>query len=612
MAIVLNDSYQLISTIGLTYGEIRTYAKVNSQDNINNYTSYNLKMTYYLRQWIETSRWSANLDGSTTSGGYTRFNAGETTIIETSRTINHNNDGSSPTKNVYTGWSSGFGGSGESNVEIQMPKIDRIATITDVADFTDEENPVVYFTNPANMYVKAQLRYLSGNSFVSFGEVAGATSPCEIKITDARRTQMLKLLNGSTKYQLEVRLLSSLTSSSEVLGSSTRNVNISIIDSDPIVDLSIKETNQKVIDIYGSSSASTIVKNASLLTLESDVTLYKEATLKTRTYKFNGESRNADSLTNVIPESNDFRVEITDSRNLTAYDEVIPKIVDYIPVSIDSYRFERTESTSSEIQLNAEITYFQGTYNNVVNKPVIQYKLGSEGVLRTLLETEYSIDEESNKINIYNFVLQDTLVYTESERLYLYVSDLFTEDSENEVVTKGVPTFQAGETHFQVNGTLYVADEDGNNPINVESLVGGGGYDSLPVGSILNFDGDVVPFGYEKIDEEVGFIIESNSNENGSYVKYSNGDLICRGRTKMIRVEPGGAEQIVTLPSPFINVDYNIVLSYFDTTAYWAGVSMSYGSLATNNFIISFWNNDQYGNACEGTGISYIAIGKWK
>lgn len=500
MAITLNNNYQLISTIGLTYGEIRTYAKVNSQDNINNYTSYNLKQTYYLRQWIETSRWSANLDGSTTSGGYTRFNAGETTIIETSRTINHNNDGSSPTKNVYTGWSSGFGGSGESNVEIQMPKIDRLATITDVADFTDEENPVVYFTNPASMYVRAQLLYRKDETLYSFGEITNATSPCEIIISDERREMMRDLLdNNGTRYQVEVRLLSALTESSQIIGASTKNVNVNIINAEPMVDLNVVETNQKVINVYESNDASIIVKNASELTLTSDVTLQKSASLKTITYTFNGETKVGESFENVIPTDNNFNVDITDSRNLSAHDDFHPEIVDYMPVSINSYHFERSESTSSEIRLTADITYFQGTYNETDNEPIIQYKMGAEGELRTLLTADYSFDEEDNKISIYNLLLQDELVYTESERFYLYVSDLFTEDAENEIVTKGIPTFEAGENDFQVNGDLYIADENGDNPINVKNLVGGGGYDSLPVGSIINFDGDEVPVGYEEV-----------------------------------------------------------------------------------------------------------------
>lgn len=471
MAITLTKDYQLISTIPLTYGEIRTYAKVNSQDNINNYTSYNLLETYYLRQWIEVSSWNTNLDGKETNGGYTRFNAGETGILEITRTITHNNDGSSPTKSVYTGWNATFGGTGEVSVDIQMPKIDRIATITDVANFTDEENPVVYFTNPAGMYVKAQLLYRKDGTLTSFGEVVNATSPCEIAISDERREVMRNLLdNNGTRYQVEVRLLSSLTESSQIIGTSTKNVNVDIINAEPMVALGVVETNQKVINIYGSDDASIIVKNASMLKLTSGVTLKKSASLRTRTYTFNGETKAGESFENVIPIDNNFSVNITDSRNLSAYDDFHPEIVDYIPISINSYHFERKEPTSNEISLTADITYLQRIYNKVPNTPLIQYKIGAEGTLRTLLESDYSVDEENNKISIYNYTLEDKLVYTKSERLYLYVSDLFTEDAENEVVTKGIPTFQAGETHFQVNGDLFVADENGNEKQNLLNI----------------------------------------------------------------------------------------------------------------------------------------------
>ena len=123
MATTLTTSYQRISTISVTYGEIRTYAKYNSQNIDNNTTTISLKTTYYLTQWISFSSGTSTLDGTSKSYGSTRFNAGETTLQEFTRTLNHNADGTSPTKNVATSWTATYGGGGSTSAQVVAPKI---------------------------------------------------------------------------------------------------------------------------------------------------------------------------------------------------------------------------------------------------------------------------------------------------------------------------------------------------------------------------------------------------------------------------------------------------------------------------------------------------------
>lgn len=129
MATTLTTSYQIISTINISYGQIRTYAKYNSQSVSGNTTSISLKSTYYCYQWVEFSSATGNLDGTTRGYGYTRMNAGETTISEVTRTIYHNTDGSSPAKSVSTSWSASFGGGGSTSASVVAPKINRLAVL---------------------------------------------------------------------------------------------------------------------------------------------------------------------------------------------------------------------------------------------------------------------------------------------------------------------------------------------------------------------------------------------------------------------------------------------------------------------------------------------------
>ena len=107
--------------------------------------------------------------------------------------------------------------------------------------------------------------------------------------------------------------------------------------------------------------------------------------------------------------------------------------------------------------------------------------------MKGFYKSEINLGSIFNYKKVYNFVL--------------YVEDEITRLVINALVVKGIPIFWWNGEKVTINGDLYLADEDGNNPINVKNLVGGGGYDSLPVGSIINFDGDEVPVGYEEVSE---------------------------------------------------------------------------------------------------------------
>ena len=251
-------------------------------------------------------------------------------------------------------------------------------------------------------------------------------------------------------------------SESSYIGEATKSIKVSITNATPTVSLNVVETNQKVIDVYGGNTATTVVKNVSKLKLTSAIGLKKYATLKSRTYTYNSnQTSNAESIT-IVPTVNKVSVKAVDSRNLSKTAEKTLNMVDYTPVIINSFRFYRTSATSSEIRLSADITYFQGTYNKIVNAPVIKYKMGSNGTLRTLSADDYTLDTTNKKITINNLVLEDTLVYTEQETFYLYVNDIFSSDSENNPVIKGIPTTERGEFDFQVNGTLNLANKTRN------------------------------------------------------------------------------------------------------------------------------------------------------
>lgn len=126
---LLTKNYQLVGSTNLTYGQLRTYAKYNSQNTSTNKTTYSIKSTYYSSLQVSFSNGTNTLDGTTKSYGYSTF-TGEVLLQELTRTLTHNEDGSSPTKTIVNSWTATFGGNGTVTSQITVPKINRLSTIT--------------------------------------------------------------------------------------------------------------------------------------------------------------------------------------------------------------------------------------------------------------------------------------------------------------------------------------------------------------------------------------------------------------------------------------------------------------------------------------------------
>lgn len=106
-------------------------------------------------------------------------------------------------------------------------------------------------------------------------------------------------------------------------------------------------------------------------------------------------------------------------------------------------------------------------------------------------------------------------------------------------------------------------------------------------------------------------IVESGNNANGYYVKFIDGTLICYGVVNNITTPANdGISTLITLPTSFINTNYNVSFTIVNGGAYWANVSSSVNSKNANNFKMYTWN--EAGSDNSDQSFSYIAIGRWK
>lgn len=422
-------------------------------------------------------------------GTFTSIGVNTTKQIGTkSTTVTHNNDGTksvSYSASVDTPWSLG---DASLSGTLTLPKINRLATVTSASNFTDEENPTLSFSNPAGFTVYPYLNFYDNNNnlvYQLYRNSKSITSPYTWNITSEERSALWRATNKQQTYKVNVGV--DTYNGTTKLGNNSKAQTMTYVNAEPSQSTVFTEINPKVIDVLGNSNADTIIQNVSQLKLVSTPTVKKSATVSKILFEHNNlsiEDKESpyEYVFTVI--NSKFKVTIVDSRGYSIPTEYTKSIIEYIPIDITQYSFKRYNPTSSDIVFNATIKYKQTTFKNTTNVPTIKWKVGEQGTLNTISSSDYTIDTTNDTITITNLVLSNVLSYQNSEKMYLYANDLLTQDTENMLVTKGIPTFDAGEHDFQINGDLFVADTNRQNPVNILDAIFYKSGDTLQIPSI--------------------------------------------------------------------------------------------------------------------------------
>lgn len=292
----------------------------------------------------------------------------------------------------------------------------------------------------------------------------------------------------------------------------------------PDVDATIIDTNEKTIAITGDTSK--FIKYVSKPKVTITANAKKSSTIKKYYINLN-DGQTSDSqecIFNTIG-SNNITIGVTDSRGYsnTKNIDISEKMIDYIKLHINNIELERTEQVSNEVILNANGVWFNGNFNEENNNVLtakFQYKKTSENEW-----SEENIITPTIDNNTFKFIdvsLGNLFSYDDEYQFKIIINDkVMVVGSENKdiiTVPKGQEIIAIGENGIWVDGFVKIF----NNPI-----------------------------------------IESGSNDNGEYVKFYDGTMICRGIVRLTSDEQktsGGltyycADTYINFPFEFSNMD---------------------------------------------------------
>lgn len=240
-----------------------------------------------------------------------------TEIFSKTLNITHNQNGS---KTIYVSSyinHSRFN-SNSQGFNVNLTNIPRGATITSAPNFTDEENPTIYYSNTAGNSVsllQACISLTGSNDDIAYRNISKTGSSYTFNLTSAEKQVLYNATSGKSRT---VYFYIKTTLNGNTLYSS-KAVTFSIVNSNPTIgSIAYQDTNTAITSITGNNQW--IVRNKSTLKLTlNTLKALKGATLSSATVNINGNTSSFSGISGTTVSSANLTVgTINVSSNITA------------------------------------------------------------------------------------------------------------------------------------------------------------------------------------------------------------------------------------------------------------------------------------------------------
>lgn len=329
--------------------------------------------------WYNAGNFKVVINGTTVYSSSTRIKLYNGTLVASgSLTINHNNDGS---KSFSASAQAGIyyvavncTGSGSWS----LPTINRYALISSVANFNDNGDPSVAFTNPNNATCKFDL--VVNNSVIATRTVSNPTSPYKFILTDGERNSLRNSTPNSNTLTVTYRL--NTMSGSSIINTDSRNATMTIVAANPTISgITYRDTNATTTTITGNNQ-NIIQGNSTVSFTIGSIQALKGATLTNVKITINSvtvsSSLSGASQTNknvsfgVINSSSSLaaNIVVTDSRGNTSTSSVnINMLAWSLPTAIITCSRKNNYYSETDLTVNADYSSLGG-----VNTISIKYQ----------------------------------------------------------------------------------------------------------------------------------------------------------------------------------------------------------------------------------------------
>ena len=428
---------------------------------------------------------------------------------------------------------------------IKLDTIYRQATLLTATNFTDEENPVITYSNEAGnvaTLLQACISFTGGDDDIAYRDISKTGSSYTFVLTEDERNILRKAAINAPTIQVRFYLKCTVGGVTywDYLTRNFTVTNCNPVLSNPVV----KNVSDDVSNLTGSED--TLIRYVSMIEYSYEVSTSKFAEIAEQ-YIQCGSKKVTGLSQGVIDdvESGTFVFSVTDTRGLNTTRVIEKPIVNYIkPTCHQALKAEVDGETGAKIHLTISGNYFNGTFGAVRNTLRVEVRFtNNDGVMSewTQLMVDPTLNGDTYTVDVTFNGFEYTKAYTFQCRV---IDKLYTVQS-SQYTVRAMPIFDWSEEDFNfnvpvnINGeTVLRHNKEAKNT--VLSASGGhiylrpGGTDDTSAEVVINPDGTITANG-ETLGGAPDYIVEIGEEAMGSngtwyWTKWNSGKAECYGK----------------------------------------------------------------------------------
>lgn len=386
--------------------------------------------------------------------------------------VPHNADGS---KTVTVSASFSQSGvtpsSGNAKGNVVLTNIPRQATLTSAPDFTDEENPTIYYSNPAGdaVSIKACISLTGSHDDVIYRDLDPNGTSYTFKMDEIIERDSKtghEILREATTSGKQDRLVTFFVTT--IIGTetyySTLQRTYTVINCAPDLNPEVVDMSDLAYELTNDRSRIIRYFNNPRVTFNPEPK--KGASIVNKTVTCSGQTISSESdyadFENV--ESNIFVVSVTDNRGITVSKEVTIDMIPYVKLTcIPTIDKELgADGTTANVHITVSGNVFAGSFGSVNNRFTLEYRYKNS-------TSEYPIDENGDEVwtvisnaatdtpyefttTIENLDYKGTYTIQVRAKDSVYTGGVQAKDE----IVKIIPVFDWSETDFNFNVPVII------------------------------------------------------------------------------------------------------------------------------------------------------------
>ena len=619
---VLSGSYKTAYTVSWS---LRSQDIATNKSKIRLYGTLTTGNTTYIGSLYNADEFT--IEGTKVHGGWEKSGGTSGTVTVWQEYIDievqHNDDGTFPTRKVsfsaydHVAFTTKQNGSGyiyaydETNHPEGVPTIPRASSVSCSSPYIGD-NAVITIGKKATAFANTVTYEIGAIK----GTIAEKTSETVLQLDTASLKEEIYALMPNDKKISGTITCTTFSGDAQIGEPTTATFNLYAVEEDckPKVTGEVVDTNPDTIDLTGDSLI--IVKNVSKPKVTITATPQLGSTIKSYSINLNDGQISAlqEDIFDTI-NSNKITVNATDSRGYSnPYDiDLTDRVIDYVKLHFNSVELSRPEGTSNEVILDCDGIWFNGDFSeSTPNTLTVNFLYRISGETEWIDGGEITPTIDDNKFSFNNYSLGNLFDYNEEYQIKIIATDLLmtvgNSNKEAIPVPKGQEVWFECEDGIGAYGHIWLNDVE------------------VPIAKNEQNDSKIDTYSCSYVNEKIknianGILVESGSNENGSWVKFEDGTMICRCTKSYSIKTPNstgplyyGYRTLDDFPQPFKERP-DITYSFFDgadTIALQPYSLDSNDALSETSAGAVFPITINKHTTAFYIHIGYIAIGKWK